>query len=102
MLGDGETLDALLGQIRVIVREEVRAVHPVRYSYDEAAQRIGISLGTLRAHVAAGDIPPLRIGARVLFTEEMIEMFERDAAAGRLRYKSRKRGRKPGQRAAAR
>jgi len=102
MLGDGDALGALLVEIRAIVREEVRSAHPQRYNYDDAAARLGVSPRTLRAHVDTGDLTPLRIGQRVLFTEEMLEAFERDAAAGRLRYRPRRAGRKaPGREPAA-
>jgi hypothetical protein len=48
-------------------------------SMDKAAEELGgISIWTLRKHVAAGSVKVTRIGRRVLLTAEEVERIRRD------------------------
>jgi excisionase family DNA binding protein len=48
-----------------------------KFTYDrkEAARRLGISVVTLDREVANKRMPHFRIGRRVLFTNELLEMY---------------------------
>ena len=89
--GDGGILGAVLAEVRQL-SADVRAIlgappetpappDGARYSYAEAATRLGISERTVRMYVATGELRPLRYGRRCVFTEAQLTAFERESAA---------------------
>jgi excisionase family DNA binding protein len=84
--------------IRAIVREEMRAAlreaearrerHPL--AVPEAARELGVSTRTLRRHIAAGEIPVVRIGRAVRV--DMAAVIPSEATVTRLVAVARRGG----------
>ncbi len=55
--------------------EENMSSEKITFDRKEAAQRLGISVVTLDREVAKRRMPHLRIGRRVLFTEQLLTQY---------------------------
>jgi excisionase family DNA binding protein len=88
----GELVISLQGQVETLtaaVRTLARQIPPPLVSVHEAAERLGVSVNTIRRRVKSGEIPCTRIGkvlridlskVRVLDQEEVEEMAQRAMA----------------------
>jgi excisionase family DNA binding protein len=62
------------------------------YSLDEAAEALGLSPWTLRAHKKKGSLPTVSAGRRVLVSSETIDLISRQGLPSLRSSRAKRRG----------
>jgi excisionase family DNA binding protein len=73
-------LTAVSGHERPLLDDAAAAAEAVAVGYEGAAARLGVSARTVRRKVAAGQLPAVRVGRRVVVPVAALEDMAKGAA----------------------